>query len=35
VTIDVTLKESATLRAQGFCNLHGVWEGKTKTVIVE
>lgn len=34
VTINVTLKESATLRAQEFCNLHGVWEGKTKKVTV-
>ena len=35
VAINVTLKESATLRAQEFCNLHGVWEGKTKKVTVE
>ena len=35
VTINVTLNESATLRAQAFCNLHGVWEGKTKQVSVE
>ena len=35
VTINVTLKESATLRAQEFCNLHGVWEGKAKKVGVE
>jgi superoxide reductase len=35
VTINVTLSESATLRAQEFCNLHGVWEGKVKKVTVE
>jgi superoxide reductase len=35
VTFSVTLSESANLRAQIFCNLHGVWEGKTKTVNVE
>lgn len=35
LTINVTLKESATLRAQEFCNLHGVWEGKQKEIIVE
>jgi superoxide reductase len=35
VTLNVTLNESAELRAQEFCNLHGVWEGKTKKVNVE
>jgi len=35
VTLNVTLNKSATLRAQEFCNLHGVWEGKTKKVTVE
>jgi superoxide reductase len=35
VNLNVTLKESATLRAQEFCNLHGVWEGKAKEVMVE
>jgi len=35
VTLNVTLNISATLRAQEFCNLHGVWEGKTKNVTVE
>ena len=35
VTLNVTLKETANLRAQEFCNLHGVWEGKTKKVTVE
>ena len=34
VTLNVTLNETATLRAQEFCNLHGVWEGKPKEVIV-
>jgi superoxide reductase len=34
-TINITLKESATLKAQGFCNLHGVWEGKAKKVTIE
>jgi len=35
VTINVTLAASATLKAQEFCNLHGVWEGKTKKITVE
>jgi superoxide reductase len=35
ITINVTLAASATLRAQEFCNLHGVWEGKAKQVTVE
>ena len=35
VTINVTLKTSSTLRAQDFCNLHGVWEGKPKKIVVE
>ena len=35
ITINVTLNESATLRAQEFCNLHGVWDGKTKKITVE
>jgi superoxide reductase len=35
VTLNVTLNETATLRAQEFCNLHGVWEGKTKKITVE
>jgi len=35
VTINVTLNETASLRAQEFCNLHGVWEGKAKKVTVE
>jgi superoxide reductase len=35
VNLNVTLNESTVLRAREFCNLHGVWEGKTKEVIVE
>jgi superoxide reductase len=35
VNLNVTLTETATLRAQEFCNLHGVWEGKEKKVMVE
>ena len=35
VSINVTLNESATIKAQEFCNLHGVWEGKTKKITVE
>lgn len=35
VTLNVTLNESTNLRAQEFCNLHGVWEGKTKKITVE
>ena len=35
VSMKVTLNQSATLKAQEFCNLHGVWEGKTKPVTVE
>ena len=35
VTLNVTLNDSVTLRAQEFCNLHGVWEGKTKKITVE
>ena len=35
LTLNVTLNETATLRAQEFCNLHGVWEGKAKKIMVE
>ena len=35
VTMHVSLKESTNLRAQEFCNLHGVWEGKAKPVKVQ
>lgn len=35
VNINLTLKESSNLKAQEFCNLHGVWEGKTKPVKVQ
>ena len=32
--LNIALNETATLRAQAFCNLHGVWEGKAKKVAV-
>jgi len=35
VTLNVTLNETATLTAREFCNLHGVWEGREKKVVVE
>jgi superoxide reductase len=35
VILNVTLTETATFRAQEFCNLHGVWEGKAAKVMVE
>ncbi|MFX1486240.1 MAG: class II SORL domain-containing protein [Promethearchaeota archaeon] len=35
VNISVALDKTAKLRAQEFCNLHGVWEGKEKKVIIE
>jgi len=35
VTFNVTLSESTTLKAQTFCNLHGVWEAKSKEITVE
>jgi len=35
VNISVALSETTTLRAREFCNLHGVWEGKERTVTVE
>jgi len=34
-TMHVTLEQSATLIAQGYCNLHGVWEGKGVKVSVK
>jgi superoxide reductase len=34
-TINVNLNETATLKARGYCNLHGVWEGREQQVIVE
>jgi superoxide reductase len=34
VSLSINLNESTTLRAQGFCNLHGVWEGKEVQVKV-
>jgi len=35
VTLNITLNETTTLRAREFCNLHGVWEGKEKKVVVK
>jgi len=35
VTLNITLSETTTLRAREFCNLHGVWEGKEKKIVVE
>ncbi|MFX0095982.1 MAG: desulfoferrodoxin family protein, partial [Candidatus Hodarchaeota archaeon] len=35
INLNVTLSETASLMAQEFCNLHGVWEGKEKKVMVE
>ena len=35
VTLSTTLNEATTLNARGFCNLHGVWEGKEKRVAVK
>jgi len=32
VKLNVTLDASATLVAQAYCNLHGVWEGKVVKV---
>jgi superoxide reductase len=34
-TINVTLSETAMLKAREYCNLHGVWEGKEQRVVVE
>ena len=34
-TLNVTLNQTAKLRAQEFCNLHGIWEGKERNVAVE
>ncbi len=34
-TLEVTLNESATLKARIFCNLHGLWEGKEKKITVQ
>ena len=35
IAFNVSLKESVTLKARAFCNLHGVWEGKLKEITVE
>ena len=34
VEIKTTLNKSTTLKAHAFCNLHGIWEGKIKTITV-
>lgn len=34
VIMTIALKESGSLRARAFCNLHGLWEGKGKPVTV-
>ncbi|UCE44119.1 MAG: class II SORL domain-containing protein [Candidatus Bathyarchaeota archaeon] len=35
VILSIAMNETTTLRARAFCNLHGVWEGREKKVIVE
>ncbi len=35
VTLNVTLEETVTLKARGYCNLHGVWEAREKEILVE
>ena len=35
LTVNITLNESSLLKVQSFCNLHGVWEGKTKKVTIK
>ena len=34
-TINVTLSKTATLNAKAYCNMHGVWQGKSKKVSVK
>lgn len=34
-TVTVTLKESASLIAQAYCNLHGIWEGKSHKIKIQ
>jgi len=34
VIMTIALKESGNLRARAFCNLHGLWEGKGKSITV-
>lgn len=34
VKLSAILNESTILKARGYCNLHGVWEGQTKKVMV-
>ena len=33
--ISIALENTANLRAQSLCNLHGLWEGREKQVIVK
>jgi len=33
--LSLSLESSTTLRARAFCNLHGLWEGKEKKIIVK
>jgi len=35
VKLSILLEKSTTLRARAFCNLHGLWEGKGKKVMVK
>jgi len=35
VNLHIALNETTTLRERAFCNLHGVWEGKERKVIVQ
>ncbi|UCC33182.1 MAG: class II SORL domain-containing protein [Candidatus Bathyarchaeota archaeon] len=35
ISLNIAVNETTTLRARAFCNLHGVWEGREKKVIVE
>lgn len=35
VKLSILLEKPTTLRARAFCNLHGLWEGKGKKVIVK
>ena len=35
VQLNLSLKQTTTLTPRCYCNLHGIWEGKGKKVIVE
>ena len=35
VTVNMVLNETATLKARSYCNLHGVWEGRERQVVVD